>query len=230
MPTAPGHPGLRLGASLWRDDQPLRSAPDGESALARLVWLLNGAAVEHASDGLALHAAAVAQAGRVVLIAGESGAGKSTLTSGLVVSGFDYLGDEVSTVDPDHRVTGMPRAAKLSARSIEAIGLAGESAIWLGNDGHVPPERLRLGATRHTGRLAAVVLPHHRPHAPWAEELLSPINAATAPLPCVFGGRPFTQFSADVLGSIATTVPVHRIHLPDLATAVRFASGLVDGG
>ena len=47
-----------------------------------------------------VHAAALAHEGKVTLIVGESGAGKSTTAYALASSGFDYLSDELSPIDP----------------------------------------------------------------------------------------------------------------------------------
>ena len=219
--------GRRLGASRWRDDQLVRLAPDVSGAADRLAWVVNGAAVGSELDGLILHAAAVARDGRVVVLAGESGAGKSTLAAGLAIRGFDYLGDEVTVVDAALGVRGMPRAAKLSPRSLEAIGLDASSGIPLGRDVHVMADRLRPGSARTSGALAAVVLPRYRPGARGSIERLGPIAAVTALLPCVFGARSFTQAEADVLGAIVTGVPVHRIEVGDARTAEAFVTSLL---
>lgn len=220
------HPGQQLGASLWRDDQFVRSAVDGRGALARLIWLVNQEASERPT-ATAFHAAAVEGSGSVVLLAGESGAGKSTLAAGLVRHGFRYLGDEVTCVDASLRVTGMPKALSLSERSLDALGVPRSMATWLDDDAHVAPDRLRAGSAQLSGTLAAVVLPTYRPDGAWAVEPLDALEAASALLPCVFGGRPFSQADAEVVGRIAGEVPLYRITVPDLAPAVSFIGGLV---
>ena len=219
-------PGRRLGASLWSNDQPVRFAPDTHGALARLAWLINAAAVD-ACGGLPLHAAAVARSGQVLVIAGESGAGKSTLAATLAIDGFEYLGDEITVVGPDHIVAGLPSAAKLSPPSLAAIGVDDDAAIWIGGEAHVRPDRLRAGSAIPCGRLAAVVLPRYDHDASWVTERLDSIDAAQALLPCVFAARPFTQADADLVGSIATTIPVHRIEYADLAAPVAFVRHLL---
>ena len=57
-----------------------------------------------------LHAAALAHAGRGLLLAGASGAGKSSLTRALLARGARYLGDEHAFLHEDLAVQGLPRA------------------------------------------------------------------------------------------------------------------------
>jgi hypothetical protein len=60
-----------------------------------------------------MHAAAAARGGRAVLLAGPSGCGKSTLVTRLLDYGFDYLGDDLTALDPR---TGLLHAVPMSPR------------------------------------------------------------------------------------------------------------------
>jgi len=69
--------------------------------------------IHRCRDGLALHAAAVAVDGEVVLLLGGSGAGKSTVSLELVQRGARYLTDEHAVVYADGTVQGVTRPITL---------------------------------------------------------------------------------------------------------------------
>lgn len=58
----------------------------------------------------ALHAALLSSDGRGILLLGSPGAGKSTLALALMHAGFAYGSDDVTLVNPDGTVTGVPLA------------------------------------------------------------------------------------------------------------------------
>jgi hypothetical protein len=64
---------------------------------------------------LAVHAAALARNGRVLLLPGTAGSGKSTLTAALLARGFAFLGDDTVLLDHDLRVRGLPFALAVKA-------------------------------------------------------------------------------------------------------------------
>ena len=61
------------------------------------------------SDAIAIHAAAVARAGRAIVLVGESGAGKTTLTLQLASAGWDYVTDDLVVVDARGRLMPFPK-------------------------------------------------------------------------------------------------------------------------
>lgn len=64
---------------------------------------------------LAVHAAALARGGRVLLLPGEAGSGKSTLAAALTARGFTFLGDDTVLLQDDMRVRGLPFALAVKA-------------------------------------------------------------------------------------------------------------------
>lgn len=57
---------------------------------------------------LALHAGCLSRGGRALLLTGHPGAGKTTLTSWLLGCDFVYHGDDITMMDRDGRVQGLP--------------------------------------------------------------------------------------------------------------------------
>jgi hypothetical protein len=76
---------------------------------------------------LILHASAIARDGESIAFCGDSGAGKSTLAAALCRSGWTFLSDDVSRIEPD--AGGTPqlwpdgRSLKLFEQSIGTLGL-----------------------------------------------------------------------------------------------------------
>ena len=65
---------------------------------------------------LAVHAAAVAKGGRVLLLPGDSGSGKTTLAAALIARGFAFLGDDTVVLERgDLRVRPIPFALAVKA-------------------------------------------------------------------------------------------------------------------
>lgn len=97
------------GYAVFKDGQVIR---DGVQLL-ELAPLIHReallAAYESTDCLVAIHAAAVCQDKRSVLLPGVSGSGKSTLTAALMASGLTYLTDELSLLVPDtHRIRPAP--------------------------------------------------------------------------------------------------------------------------
>lgn len=96
---------------LWEHTSPLRGA-------ARWWSTLHGYAM--------VHAGAVADADRCVLLVGDSGAGKSTTTLACHGSGLDILGDDFCLLEPATATNApiahtMYRLAKLDERALEML-------------------------------------------------------------------------------------------------------------
>lgn len=101
---------------VYRSEIELRRVPD---SLVRMLLL---AELDAHPERLHLHAGAVADRGRGVVIAGFSGSGKSTLVTSLVRAGFDYLTDERVAIDSaDLTVSGFPKPISLVRGSFEVF-------------------------------------------------------------------------------------------------------------
>jgi HprK-related kinase A len=93
-------------------DQALLAAEMGMNLQVALGW----------RQHLLLHASAVERAGKAVLMIGESGSGKSTLAAQLGESGWRFMGDEFTLIEPDcGDALAFPRLISLKNESIEAM-------------------------------------------------------------------------------------------------------------
>lgn len=68
-----------------------------------------------------LHAAAVAYAGKAIVIPANSGAGKSTFTTWLAANGFDYLSDELILVKDDGALSAIARPIQIKSKGLEPV-------------------------------------------------------------------------------------------------------------
>lgn len=154
------------------------SAPD----FVRLVlWQLNRLASQGSGD-LLLHAGVVARNGRAVLLAGGSGSGKSTLVARLVLDGFDYLSDEIGSVQANGLIRPYPRPLSLRAGSFTAMpDLAPVLPATLGalreGSWHLPPDAMRAGCV---GSAAAIDLIAFVRYQPGASVEARPVRRAEA--------------------------------------------------
>ncbi len=121
----------------------------------------------HARGLTTIHAAAVATAGGILVLAGASGQGKSTLALGLAHRGFGLLSDELAIVDRDGTVLPYPRSVHVRPATLDLIPalefLADRPRLTLGGGSEwaLTPAELRDrwgGTTPATGPLAAILL------------------------------------------------------------------------
>jgi hypothetical protein len=149
-----------------------RTEPD--DGRAALVEMLNAIATT-VSSGLygkgllAMHAGALADRGRALVLAGPSGCGKTTLTLGLVRAGLGFLSDELAVLDPA-TVTVLPyrRSAHVRPSTLDLIPEleplcegARQRDLGDGNEWVVTPRALASrfpGCLAGEARLDAVVL------------------------------------------------------------------------
>ena len=91
----------------------------GRHDLAPLVQGMIGLeALHHFRYLIALHAAALASADGVLLLAGRSGSGKSTLSAAMLAAGWQYLSDDTTLVTPNAlNVVPMPYSLGLKRGS-----------------------------------------------------------------------------------------------------------------
>lgn len=204
------------------DDGTVRFVADSEWIFldrAALLDQLCNAINEYAFDDptvVTLHAAAaVAPDGRRVLLPAASASGKSTLVAHLATAGWSYLGDEAIGIRTgDRALLPYPKPLALDRASRAVLGLTGTDRLLtpvrdLGP--HVPV------LTTTPGPLDLVVLPTFRPDAPLLTERLDPPTALTELVTNALNSVAGGQSGLDVLDSIATSVPVHRVEYGSLA-------------
>jgi hypothetical protein len=122
----------------------------------------------HAPDLIFVHAGAVAQNGRCLLVPGSSFAGKSTMVAALIRAGATYYSDDFAPLDADGRVHPYPKPLYIRTpdrsttnHRIESLGgRAGEQPLPVG----------------------AIVVARYVPGAEWRPRRLTPGEAALAML------------------------------------------------
>jgi len=88
-------------------------------AALREINILAARAVE---PELVIHGAAFGREGRCVVMPGSGGRGKSTLVAAMALEGYDYLGDEIVTIESDtHRLLPIPTSLNLKPASIPVL-------------------------------------------------------------------------------------------------------------
>ena len=180
------------------------------------------------ADLFAVHAGAVARAGRVVAMPAVSGTGKSTLTAACLLAGLDYVSDEALCLDWDTgAVIPYPRPIALSRWSAAALGLPAPA----GADGETLLTAADLGAATATGPLSlahVVLLQRGADGAPVALEPLPRGEAVAEVLRRSFTSwrRPERAFALvhEVLGRAGTW----RLTLGDPAAAAAALTDLLD--
>lgn len=99
---------------LFRNGVWLLSCPSAGLATALKGELLADA-LERADYELALHAAALLNGERLVLLCGQPGAGKTTLTLALAHAGFGFASDDVTLLNASGLGVGLPFAAAIKS-------------------------------------------------------------------------------------------------------------------
>lgn len=136
-----------------RNDLRYRSQ-DLAEVTAHAVWDVHQLVPQKARDFLFLHAGAVARDGSVLLLPARMDSGKSSLVTALLRGGWDYLSDELGSIDP---VTGrtypFPKLITLDDASLAFFPGLGERL----EDREVSPLRDRFVRPQDVG--AAVGAP-----------------------------------------------------------------------
>lgn len=86
---------------------------------AHAIWDLHQLVPKSARDFLFLHAGAVARNGAALLLPARMDSGKSSLVTALLRSGWDYLSDELGSVDPvTGKIYAFPKLISLDEASL----------------------------------------------------------------------------------------------------------------
>ena len=146
--------------SLYRwDGACIHDAPGREYALTALEAQIQGHIAREATDFVFIHAGAVADAGRAIVVPGLSFTGKTTLVRALVDAGAVYYSDEFAVLDESGRVHPYPK--RLTVRRPDE-GADDYSIEQLGGVAGVEPMGIGL-----------VIATSFRPGAVWQPQQLS---------------------------------------------------------
>jgi len=174
--------------------------------------------LDHADNGIALHAGAVAANGRVIILPGISGAGKSSLTAWLTSRGCSYQSDEliyISATAAD-MVFYFSRPICLKAGSVpllaELTGSVAPQPVLIDNFGAVVPHRLvnpEFFAVQNAPDI--ILFPDFQPTA---EPRLEPIGAARATtmlMGCLVNARNLEQHGFRQIIRLAESTTAFRL-------------------
>lgn len=217
------------------DGSPSAWADDDGALAASLEHEIVRAVATRTDRHVVLHAAAVADAAGVTLLAGVGGAGKSSLCRALVRSGWNYLSDELGLVRCDTLVVEpflrailiKPVPASRAALS-ERTGEVRRSPTLDDGRRYEDWRKVRVGSQGGSGPLARVLLCEWRPgsklqmHQCGSRRALHRLAALN-----MNAGTLGTRMAWPTLARISDTVPVTALVYGD---AVAAATRLTDMG
>lgn len=198
-------------------------------AFSQLIWELNRQTIDRTAGRTLIHAAAVSRDQRAIVLAGPMGSGKSTLAAALLLSGFDYLTDEVVAIDHDTlAVDPYPKPISLGAGAgsvppgLAALdaGRLGGLERYLGDHWLVAPGRVRSGCVGDRATIGAIVLPVYVPRAPARLEPISRPEAVLALAEHTFRLDAGSQNHLETLARVVAGATCHRLTSGDLDGAM----------
>jgi len=167
-----------------------------------------------------LHAAAVALAGGVSVLAAPPGTGKSTMTLGLLERGFTYLSDELAPIDIRRRlVHHYAHAVGLKSPPPEPLHLP-QGTVAIGSRFHVPTCRFRgAGLSEESLPLVAFIFPERSSESPAKCRRISPSVATVHLLANALNARAHSNDGLDAAVTLARLVPCFQINTRDVSGA-----------
>ena len=189
-----------------------------------LLWHLDKSltlALQHRRPDLYfLHAAAVALAGGVTVLAAPPGTGKSTLTLGLLERGFTYLSDELAPIDLRRRlVHHYAHAVGLKSPPPDPFQLP-QGTVAIGSRFHVPTSGFRgTGLSEEPLPLVAFIFPERSSESPPRCRRISASVATVHLLANTLNARAHSNDGLDAAVTLARLVPCFQINIRDLTAA-----------
>jgi len=171
--------------------QPIFSLSAGEKSLYygesryQLAYILMNEVIYHCinsdESNIALHAGAVCNGNRGLLLPGKSGKGKSTLTGWLVLNGFQYLTDELIFLRNDGVILPFTRPINLKVTPGHESWLladASESDIICGDSAAMISHRkLNPDYSPVSPRLTDIIFPEYKAGSRLVFEEISPAKS-----------------------------------------------------
>lgn len=195
------------------------------SVALRAIGEVNNLAVASVPDSLVLHAGAVSDGGRGVLLPGGSNHGKSTLTAALVADGFSYLTDEAAAIGDGLVIRPFPKSIALDPGSFPLFpelappdDLEGLARAVACREWHIDPAR--VGSVAGPTPVAAVICPHWRAGAATRVSSIEPVEALQLLLGDAFDFSEGGQGVFARLVELVESVPVVKLAYGDTASAI----------
>jgi hypothetical protein len=189
-----------------------------------LLWHLDKSltlALQHRRPDLYfLHAAAVANAGGVSVLAAPPGTGKSTLTLGLLERGLTYLSDELAPIDIGRRlVHHYAHAVGLKSPPPDPLRLP-QGTVAIGSRFHVPTSGFRVaGLSEEPLPLVAFIFPERSSESPPRCRRISASVATVYLLANALNALAHSNDGLDAAVTLARLVPCFQINIRDLSAA-----------
>lgn len=221
---------FRLGAAftpdamaIYRDDVMLFRSTAKSSVTAIFLERVLEYLIGVCTSGILLHAAAIARNGMALILPGNTGAGKTTLATWLVCRGFEYLTDELLSIDTEAMsVNGFARPLHLKKAALplfaEMIDMGSDAVMESPLGSHLSPTRLGAQVMRFA-RPCAVVLPEYRAGARFELRALPKAQAATRLMGYVINARKNQQHGFDRVSGLVESVPAFMMTYADLEEA-----------
>lgn len=191
--------------------------------------------LNHADSGIALHAGAIADKNRLILLPGQSGSGKSSLTGWLSTRGYSYLTDELVFIpeQASGRIQFFTRPVCLKPEVMPEIRK------------HIPKDRLDKMLTDKDGAIIPhrslnpryshiesppqlILLPVYREAHILQVENVSGAQASMALMTCHANARNLKNHGFDQIIRMVCSLPVYRLTYGSFASLGDTLNGLLD--
>lgn len=160
--------------------------------MSALVWCINRLLIEESTGHVLLHATAAAKNGEMLLLVGRPNSGKTTLLTGLLQRGYDYVTDEVVSVDESLWGTGFPKPLTINEGAWAVLDdldprSGGSLDRFHEQQWHLAAQHLAAVSPR--GRISAVAFPCYRAEGATSIQALSAGEAMARLIPRVFAPK-----------------------------------------
>lgn len=182
--------------------------------------------VENSHRRWLLHAAALCQGTRVLVLAGPSDAGKSTLCRALMARGWTYLSEEIVSLGANNidalrrplHLEAPEQVADLPTDQGPVLLRESPSPIWIAK---APPWPPSLGL--EDLRVAAILRVQYRPDEPTKLRLLGDAEARQELWPCRMNSNVEV---AQLASRVIAKTPCYRLDIADRESALSALNGI----
>jgi hypothetical protein len=198
-------------------DSPVAGLTRGDLPTFVMEMVIQGL-VKDLGKAVALHAGAVGLQGPAALVAGPTNSGKSSLVAWLVDHGFDYLSDEITVLDGDNHLVGLPRALVLkpsAARAISALhAYSGAKRVAAGEHVMLRPIKVQRSPVRPR-RCSLIIFPEFFPNAELSVRSVGAAQAAMKLVGSNLNARNLADGGFPALVALARRAPALHVRYGD---------------